>query len=70
MTRRLFSIMHKEFLHMFRDPRTLIMLFLIPIVQLFLLAYEHVASPQQALSRNCIPVSPFQSKWRICHTQP
>ncbi len=39
MTRRLFSIMHKEFLHMFRDPRTLTVLFLIPIVQLFLLAY-------------------------------
>jgi ABC-2 type transport system permease protein len=39
MIRRLASIMYKEFLHMFRDPRTLIMLFLIPIVQLFLLAY-------------------------------
>ena len=39
MTRRLLSIMYKEFLHMFRDPRMLSWLFLIPIVQLFLLAY-------------------------------
>jgi ABC-2 type transport system permease protein len=39
MIRRLLSIMYKEFLHMFRDPRMLSWLFLIPIVQLFLLAY-------------------------------
>jgi len=39
MSRRLFSIMYKEFLHMFRDRRSLVVMFLLPIVQLFLLAY-------------------------------
>ena len=39
MTRRLYSIMYKEFLHMFRDRRSLTVMFLLPIVQLFLLAY-------------------------------
>ncbi len=39
MIRRTLSIMHKEFLHMFRDPRTLVSLFLIPVMQLFLLGY-------------------------------
>lgn len=39
MLRRTLSIMHKEFLHIFRDPRTLSFAFLIPIIQLFLLGY-------------------------------
>jgi ABC-2 type transport system permease protein len=36
---RVFSIMRKEFLHIVRDPRTLAVMFLIPIVQLLLLGY-------------------------------
>ena len=36
---RLVSITRKEFLHIIRDPRTLAVMFLIPIVQLMLLGY-------------------------------
>jgi ABC-2 type transport system permease protein len=39
MSTRLWPIMRKEFLHIFRDPRTLAIMFLIPIVQLILLGY-------------------------------
>lgn len=39
MIGRVFSIMRKEFLHMFRDRRSLVVMFLLPVVQLFLLAY-------------------------------
>jgi ABC-2 type transport system permease protein len=47
---RTLAIMHKEFLHIARDPRTLVLVFVIPIVQLFLLGYaattdvEHIAT--------------------------
>jgi ABC-2 type transport system permease protein len=36
---RILSITRKEFLHIIRDPRTLAVMFLIPIVQLILLGY-------------------------------
>lgn len=36
---RIFSIIRKEFLQLFRDPRTLALAVVIPIVQLFLLGY-------------------------------
>jgi ABC-2 type transport system permease protein len=36
---RILSIVRKEFLHIIRDPRTLAVMFLIPIVQLLLLGY-------------------------------
>jgi len=36
---RLVSITRKEFLHIIRDPRTLAVMFLIPVVQLILLGY-------------------------------
>ena len=36
---RLVSITRKEFLHIIRDPRTLAVIFLIPVVQLLLLGY-------------------------------
>lgn len=36
---RLLSIMRKEFIHIRRDPRTLIIMFLIPVVQMILLGY-------------------------------
>lgn len=36
---RVASIMRKEFLHIIRDPRTLAVMFLIPVVQLLLLGY-------------------------------
>ncbi len=36
---RLRSIIRKEFIHIFRDPRTLIVIFLIPVIQLILLGY-------------------------------
>ena len=36
---RVFSIIRKEFLQIFRDPRTLAMIIIMPIVQLFLLGY-------------------------------
>jgi ABC-2 type transport system permease protein len=39
MNSRLFSIIRKEFIQIMRDPRTLIIVLLIPIVQLFLLGY-------------------------------
>lgn len=39
MNTRLWPIVRKEFLHIFRDPRTLAITFLIPIVQLILLGY-------------------------------
>jgi ABC-2 type transport system permease protein len=36
---RLFSIMRKEFIHILRDPRTLAIMFVIPVIQLILLGY-------------------------------
>ena len=39
MTSRLFSIIRKEFIQIFRDPRTLLLIILMPIMQLFLLGY-------------------------------
>ncbi len=47
---RTIAIMHKEFLHIARDPRTLVLVFIIPIIQLFLLGYaattdvDHIAT--------------------------
>lgn len=39
VTNRLFSLIRKEFIQIVRDPRTLGITFLIPVVQLFLLGY-------------------------------
>lgn len=39
MSSRLISIIRKEFIQIIRDPRTLVIILLIPIVQLFLLGY-------------------------------
>jgi ABC-2 type transport system permease protein len=39
MLTRIFSITRKEFLHILRDPRTLVIIFLIPVMQLTLLGY-------------------------------
>jgi ABC-2 type transport system permease protein len=40
MNSRLFSIIRKEFIQIFRDTRTLAMILVIPIMQLFLLGYS------------------------------
>ena len=37
MNTRLLSIIRKEFIQIFRDTRTLVMILIIPIMQLFLL---------------------------------
>ncbi|HEX9840757.1 MAG TPA: ABC transporter permease, partial [Anaerolineales bacterium] len=39
MNSRLMSIIRKEFIQIFRDPRTLGLILVMPIVQLFLLGY-------------------------------
>ena len=39
MNSRLASIIRKEFIQIFRDPRTLILIIVMPIIQLFLLGY-------------------------------
>ncbi len=39
MLRRIGAVTYKEVLHILRDPRTLAVMFLIPVVQLFLLGY-------------------------------
>jgi ABC-2 type transport system permease protein len=39
MNSRLFSIIRKEFIQIIRDPRTLVMILVIPVMQLFLLGY-------------------------------
>jgi ABC-2 type transport system permease protein len=39
MNSRLISIIRKEFIQIFRDPRTLILIIIMPIMQLFLLGY-------------------------------
>jgi ABC-2 type transport system permease protein len=39
MNSRLVSIIRKEFIQIFRDPRTLVLIILMPIMQLFLLGY-------------------------------
>ena len=40
MNSRLISIIRKEFIQIFRDLRTLVMILIIPIMQLFLLGYS------------------------------
>ena len=40
MNSRLFSIIRKEFIQILRDPRTLAMILIIPVMQLFLLGYS------------------------------
>ena len=40
MNSRLFAIIRKEFIQIFRDKRTLIMILIIPIVQLFVMGYS------------------------------
>ncbi|MCC6568720.1 MAG: ABC transporter permease, partial [Anaerolineales bacterium] len=40
MNTRLLSIIRKEFIQILRDPRTLVMIVVIPIMQLFLLGYS------------------------------
>ena len=39
MRSRLFSIIRKEFIQIIRDPRTLVLIVVMPILQLFLLGY-------------------------------
>jgi ABC-2 type transport system permease protein len=39
MNARTLAIMRKEFLHIIRDPRTLVLIFLIPVIQMTLLGY-------------------------------
>ena len=39
MIRRTLTVARKELIHIVRDSRSLVVLFLIPVVQLFLLAY-------------------------------
>ena len=39
MSSRLMSIIRKEFIQILRDPRTLVLIILMPIMQLFLLGY-------------------------------
>src|SRR3989304_10091348 len=39
MNSRLLSIIRKEFIQIFRDPRTLVLIIVMPIIQLFLLGY-------------------------------
>ena len=39
MLARILAVMHKEFIHIVRDPRTLGMMFVTPLIQLFLLGY-------------------------------
>ena len=40
MNNRLMSIIRKEFIQILRDPRTLVMILVVPIIQLFLLGYS------------------------------
>ena len=39
MNSRLISIIRKEFIQIFRDPRTLVLVIIMPMLQLFLLGY-------------------------------
>ncbi len=46
MNSRLFSIIRKEFIQILRDKRTLVIILIIPIVQLFLLGYSATSDVQ------------------------
>ncbi len=47
MGRRLLAIMRKEVIHIRRDPRTLAVMFLIPLIQMFLLGYAATLDVKQ-----------------------
>lgn len=55
MVNRLWPVMRKEFIHIQRDPRTLAVMFLAPLMQLILLA-----TPQPPMCAMC--------RWR-CSTR-
>jgi ABC-2 type transport system permease protein len=50
MSSRIFFVIYKEFIHIIRDPRTLAIMFLLPVIELILLGYavttdiEHLAT--------------------------
>jgi ABC-2 type transport system permease protein len=49
MFHRLVPIIRKEFLHILRDPRTLAIMFLIPVTQLVLLGYASIAQYEASI---------------------
>jgi ABC-2 type transport system permease protein len=61
MNPRLISIIRKEFIQIFRDTRTLVMILIIPIMQLFLLGYSATSDvrniPLAVLDRSRSPES-------------
>ena len=58
---RIFSIVRKEFVQIFRDPRTLALIIVMPIIQLFLLGYAATTDvrniPMAVLDQNQTPQS-------------
>ncbi len=47
MRSRLLAIMHKEFIHIFRDPQTLGMVLIMPISMLLLMGYAVAIGPSE-----------------------
>ena len=46
--RRFRALIRKEILHMLRDPRTLIFIFIMPVLQLLLLGYANNTDVERA----------------------
>ena len=67
MLRRVWSVMHKEFLHVLRDRRTLLVMILLPVAQLVLFGYA-VETEVRHLPTVVVDDDRTQASWRYLET--
>ena len=61
---RLISLIRKEFIQILRDPRTLVLVLVIPIMQLFLLGYAATTDVRNGPSHFRCPTAALTTRTR------